>query len=174
MKNIVLVGFMGTGKTAVAKALAEKLNKTYVSIDYLIEEREGRKISDIFRDEGEAYFRSLEKEVVREVSQKTDQVVDTGGGVVLESENMDNLKRSGIVICLWADIKTICERTEGHGHRPLLNVEDPGKRIKDLLEYRRPFYTKADFHVDTTNVEPGTVIERILKITDEEDEEKTN
>ena len=174
MKNIALVGFMGTGKTVVAKRLAEKLGKTYVSIDDLIEKHEGRAISDIFRDEGEAYFREAEKSVVEEVAKKQNQIIDTGGGVVLDAENIDNLKNGGIVICLWADIKTIHERTEKHGHRPLLDVEDPKGKIQDLLDHRRPFYAKADFHVDTTNVDLETVIERILRIVDEEKKKKSD
>jgi len=164
VKNIVLVGFMGTGKTVIAKRLARDLDKTYVSIDELIELREKRAINDIFRDNGEPYFRSVEKEVVKEVGQKTDQVVDTGGGVVLDDENMDNLKKNGIVVCLWADPKSIYERTKKHAHRPLLNVDDPEGRIKELLDLRKPFYEKAPHHVDTTGEDIDLVIERIKNI----------
>lgn len=167
MKNIVIVGFMGTGKTEVSKALALEMDKKYVSIDELIVEKENRPISDIFADEGEPYFRALEKEMVKEVSSHTDQIVDAGGGVVLDEENIKDLSSGGIVICLWADVKTIYERTMGHGHRPLLNVEDPEGRIKELLDKRRPFYGKAEYHVDTTNMEIAQVIERIKGIIDE-------
>lgn len=169
MRNIVLVGFMATGKTIIAKALADELKKEYVSVDDLIESREKRPISDIFRDNGEAYFRQIEKEVVKEVSAKEDQVVDTGGGVVLDPGNIENLRRKGIVICLWADPKTIRERTEEYDHRPLLNVEDPEARIRELLDHRRPFYEKADFHVDTTAFDVAAVMERIKEIINEEE-----
>jgi shikimate kinase len=172
LKNVVIVGFMGTGKTAVAKAVADEFGKEYVSVDELIVARENREINDIFRDEGEPYFRKVEKEVVKEVSGKTDLVVDTGGGVVLDEENMDALKKSGVVICLWAEPHTIRQRTLAHGHRPLLNVEDPEKQIKELLDYRRPFYEKADFHVDTTDLNIGAVLERIKVILNGEEKEK--
>ncbi len=134
----------------IAKALADDLGMKYVSIDDIIVEREGRPISEIFEEEGEPYFREIEKSVVKEVSEASDQIIDTGGGVVLASENMDNLAQNGTVVCLWADPEAIYERTKSHGHRPLLKVEDPLKKIRELLEYRRPFYEKAECHIDTT------------------------
>ncbi|MEA3490096.1 MAG: shikimate kinase [Candidatus Omnitrophota bacterium] len=164
MKNVVLVGFMGTGKTVIARVLARELDMTYVSIDDLIEGREKRPINDIFRDDGEPYFRKVEKEVVREVSEKEGQVVDAGGGVVLDGENMENLKRNGTVVCLWAAPEKISERTKKHGHRPLLNVDDPEGCIRELLDHRRPFYEKADHHIDTTELQLTDVVERIKGI----------
>ena len=172
MRNVVLIGFMGTGKTALAKALSRDLGKKYVSTDDLIEEREGRKINDIFEEEGEAYFRRLEKEVVKEVSRRGDQIVDAGGGVVLDEENMDNLKGTGIVICLWATPEEIWNRTKSSGHRPLLNVEDPMKRIRELLEYRRPYYEKADLQVDTTGKDAGCLVDEIKRIVHEREKEE--
>ncbi len=171
MHNIVIVGFMGTGKTVIAKKLSKELGKKYVSTDDIIEKREGKKITEIFQGNGEAYFRKTEKEVVKEVSRKADQVIDAGGGVVLDKENMANLKKGGVIICLWADPETILERTRSHGHRPLLNVADPLGKIKELLESRRPFYEKADFHVDTTKGKIDSVVERIKEITYGEKEE---
>ncbi|MGD2278960.1 MAG: shikimate kinase [Candidatus Omnitrophota bacterium] len=171
MENIVIVGFMGTGKTTVAKALADELRKTYVNIDDLIELREKRTINEIFRDDGEAYFREVEKKIVEEVSRKTDQIIDAGGGVVLDEENMANLRKNGTIICLWADTATVLERTKKYSHRPLLNVEDPMKKIEELLEYRRPFYEKADFHVDSASGNIDSVIERIKEIIHEKKEE---
>ncbi|MFH1552783.1 MAG: shikimate kinase [Candidatus Omnitrophota bacterium] len=172
MKNIVIVGFMGTGKTVVAKTLAGDMGKTYVSVDALIEVREGKVIGDIFRDSGEAYFREVEKSVIEEVSEKHDQVVDAGGGVVLDAENMENLKKSGIVICLWAEAGVIHERTKKHAHRPLLKVANPEERIRELLDYRRPFYEKADFRVDTTDLDIASVVGRIKEIVNEAEKEK--
>lgn len=168
MKNIILVGFMGTGKTTVAKALARDLKMTYVSIDELIKKREKKAINNIFRDEGESYFRKIEKEVVKEVMQKTGQVVDAGGGACLDHENMENMKKSGLVVCLWTDPTVIYERTKKCGHRPLLNVDDPGKRIQELLDHRRSFYEQADFHVDTTEFDINVITEGIKRIANEE------
>ena len=167
MKNIVIVGFMGTGKTVIAKRLAEEMKRSYVSTDDLIEKKENRTIRAIFREEGEPYFRGVEKEVIKEVASRDDQVIDAGGGVVLDSENVDTLKKTGIMVCLWAQPKTIYERTREYGHRPLLNVEDPEGKIKELLDYRRPFYEKADHHIDTTELNIDEIVNRIRKIASE-------
>lgn len=164
MKNIVIIGFMGTGKTQTAKALADELSLEYVSVDELIEKKEDRSINDIFREDGEKYFRAVEKEIVKEVSEGENQVIDAGGGVVLDEENMKNLKKSGIVICLWASPKVIHERTKEHGHRPLLNVEDPEGKIRDLLDERKPFYEKADEHIDTSDMDLQSVVSNIKEI----------
>ena len=167
MKNIVIVGFMGTGKTVIAKRLAEEMKRSYVSTDDLIEKKENRTIRAIFREEGEPYFRGVEKEVIKEVASRDNQVIDAGGGVVLDSENIDILKKTGIMVCLWAQPKTIYERTREYGHRPLLNVEDPEGKIKELLDCRRPFYEKADHHIDTTELNIDEIVSRIRKIASE-------
>ena len=167
MNNIVLFGFMGTGKTAVAEAVAETLSREYVSIDALIEKGEGASISDIFLVKGEPYFRAVEKEIVKEVSSLNDKVIDTGGGVILDEENVDNLKAGGVTICLWASPHAIYERTKSFGHRPLLNVDDPEGKIKELLDHRKPFYEKAEYHIDTTDLKIGDVVLKVKDILNE-------
>jgi len=166
MKNIILVGFMGTGKTAVAKVLAEKLKRKYVSTDGLIEAREKRSIKDIFAKEGEKYFREVESAVIRNVCKKNGQVIDAGGGAILDPANLATFRKNGVVVCLWASPEVILERTKRNDSRPLLNVEDPIGRIKTLLEYRRPFYNESDLHVDTSECgveEAASRIESLLK-----------
>ena len=162
--NIVMVGFMGAGKTTISYKLAEILGLKYVSTDELIEKREKRKIKEIFARDGEQYFRKVEKEVVKEVTGQDDQVIDAGGGVVLDGENMEMLKKNGIVICLSARPEVILERMKDKNDRPLLNVPDRLERIKQLLQYREPFYKQAHFTIDTSDLDVNEVIKKILQV----------
>lgn len=167
MVNIVLVGFMGTGKTTIAKRLADRLNMRYVSTDELIEKREGMSIPEIFSKKGESYFRKVEKEVVKEVSDFNKAVIDAGGGVVIDPENVKNLKKNGVMVCLWTDPQTVLERTKHNTYRPLLNVEDQLERIRELMEQRRQFYERADFHINTQKMSIEEVICEIERIVNE-------
>lgn len=162
MKNIVLIGFMGTGKTTIATQLANRLNMRYVSTDSLIEKREKRTINEIFTKSGEDYFRDVESDVVREISGMDGLVIDTGGGVVIREENLANLKSTGIVICLTADEDTIMERTKKYKHRPLLNVEDPKLKIRTLIAKRAPLYAKCEHSIDTGKLTIRQVVEKIM------------
>ena len=164
MKNIIFVGFMGTGKTTIATQVSNRLKMKYVSTDSLIEKREKRTINEIFTDSGEEYFRGVESDVVREISQSQNMVIDTGGGAVLMEENIVNFKSSGIVICLTADPEIILERTKKYKHRPLLNVEDPKRKITDLLSKRKDFYAKADHLIDTGKLTVRQAVEEIIRI----------
>jgi shikimate kinase len=144
MKNIVLVGFMGSGKSLTSNKLAKALKRDVISTDKLIEKQEGRSITDIFRDSGEAYFRKVEKEIVKEVSAQKGIIIDCGGGVVLDPENMAQLKKNGLVIYLSAPPERIFTNIKNQKHRPLLNVEDPQMKIAELLSMRKSYYEKAD------------------------------
>jgi len=161
MKNIVLAGFMGTGKTEVAKILSARLNMKYVSTDDLIEKKEGSSIQEIFSGKGESYFRKAEKDVIKDVSLMENAVIDAGGGVIIDPENLKNLKKKGKVVCLRAEPGIILERTKKHAHRPLLNVRDPLGKIKELLESRRPFYERADCRIDTSAMSTERVADEI-------------
>ena len=165
MRNIAIVGFMGTGKSAVAMALSKRLGMTYVSTDdMVVSEEGGRSIHDIFKEKGEPTFREVEARAVKKACEMHSVVLDCGGGVVLRDDNMKNLKRSGTVICLLATPAIIYERVKGHRHRPLLNVPDPQAAVKKLLTERAPFYAKADYTVDTSGLTVEEVVQRILKI----------
>lgn len=164
MRNIVLIGFMGTGKTTIATALANRLKMRYVSTDDLIEKKEKRTINEIFTKSGEDYFRDVESEIVRQISDKEGLVIDTGGGVVIREENVANLRTNGIVICLTADEEAILERTKKYKHRPLLNVEDPKQKVKALLAKRASLYAKADHTFDTSKLTVRQVIEKIIGV----------
>lgn len=162
--NIYLVGFMGTGKTAVGKLLAEKLQRKFIETDELIEKKTSMSIADIFSKQGEAYFRMLEKQVLQEVAFQKNLVVSCGGGIVIDQDNINLLKKTGILICLQADAETIYERTKKHSHRPLLNVSNPLQKIKGLLNKRKQFYAKARFSVNTVGFKPEEISTKILEI----------
>src|SRR3989338_3633633 len=132
MKNIVLIGFMGTGKTSVGKILASKLGRPVADVDQRIEERQKRKIREIFESEGEARFRAFEKEAVAEIASGEGVVITTGGGVVLDPANIAALKKNGILVALSATPETIHRRVKNARHRPLLLKTDVFGEIKRL------------------------------------------
>lgn len=161
--NIILTGFMGTGKTTVGKIIAEKLKFSFIDIDALIEKAIGMKISEIFSEFGESRFREIETEMVKLITKKNSLVISTGGGVVLREENMYYLKKSGIVFCLTASENTILNRVKNCKDRPLLLVDNPQERIRELMDRRKPFYEKADFIIDTERISAEEVAEKIIK-----------
>lgn len=163
-KNIVLVGFMGSGKSMTSNKLAGILNREVVSTDELIKQREGRPITEIFRDSGEEYFRKVEKEIVKEVSEKTGLILDCGGGVVLDPENMANLKKSGLVLYLSASPGSIYKNIKDREHRPLLNIEDPKSKIAELLEARKSYYEQANVIIDADHKTIDQITEDVLKV----------
>jgi len=167
MKNIAIVGFMGTGKTVTAKLLAKRLGLRYVSIDELIEKREKRSISEIFAKEGEEYFRKIESQIIKDVSEEENVVIDAGGGAVVKNENIKNFKKKGTIICLRAKPEVILERTKGYKHRPLLNVADPKSKIEELLLARSLYYKTVDWQIDTSNLTVDEVAKEIEKIMHE-------
>lgn len=167
MKNIVLLGFMGTGKTGVAKQLAHDLNLEFIEMDSIIESREGIKINEIFAKKGEPYFRKIESDVVNELSNKENLVISAGGGVVLDSSNIDNLRKNGILICLDAQPEEILRRVSRQKHRPLLNIENPLGKINELLKVRKPYYDKIHFHVETTKKNIKEVVSDIKHLVGE-------
>lgn len=166
MKNVVLTGFMGTGKTSTGKVLAYRLGRRLVDTDKLIEEKYQTKISDIFAEKGEEYFRDLETEMIREVAGRGNQVIATGGGAVKRAENVVLLKETGIIVGLTADVDHILARTANRGERPLLDSDEDERRqrIEKLLEERRDFYAQADYTVDTGEHSPREVAEEIIGI----------
>ena len=167
-KNIILTGFMGTGKTVVGRILAKKMKKEFIDTDKIIEEREQNRIVWIFQVKGEKYFRKKEEEVIEEVSQKKDCVIATGGGAIVNEKNYRNLKKNGIIICLTAKPEIILERTSPIEDRPLLlNSEDVISTIKELMKRREPYYSKADYTIDTSDLTPEEVAEKIIEIVGE-------
>ncbi len=147
-KNIVLIGFMGVGKSLAAKHLAEKLQRPVISTDELVVLKEKKSIAKIFQDHGESYFRKIESGIVAAIADKENVIIDCGGGVALNSHNLELLKKNGIVFYLSASPEEIYKNVKDQTNRPLLNTPDPKNKIKELLEQRRPFYEKADYVID--------------------------
>jgi shikimate kinase len=169
--SIALIGFMGTGKTAAGKILAQKLGKDFVELDDLIARKAGKSIPDIFRDEGEIRFRELEIEATCEVAAKKNSVIACGGGIVLNKINIDRLGKECVIICLAASPAVILKRTSGaRDERPLLAVADRSRQIKELLKYRQPYYERAaDITVNTSRLAPESVVLKIMeKLKDNE------
>jgi len=163
MKNIVLTGFMGTGKTSVAKQLSSMLGMKIVDMDSEIEKTQGKTINDIFAQLGEPFFRDLETEMAQIVSAMEHVIISTGGGVVLRPENIEYLRKNGIVVCLMASADTILKRTRSSDERPLLKVDDPLAQITEMLDVRKPFYKNADLVIDTEGKSPRQVAEEIIR-----------
>jgi len=161
--NIILVGFMGTGKSVVGKKLSGILKRVLVDTDKLIEEKAGKPIPEIFSEDGEEHFRDLESEVAKEVSKKKNCVIITGGGIVLREDNILTLRKNGILICLEASPEAIYERVRNDKYRPLLQVENPLQKIKDMLEYRKIFYDEADYFIDTSELTINEVVDEVIK-----------
>ena len=162
--NIVLTGFMGTGKTVVGKKLVKKLGKKwrYIDTDERIEMRAGMKISDIFSRHGEPYFRDMETNIIRKVSEFDNCVIATGGGVVLRKENMDMLEKNGVVINLKATPETIYNRISSSKDRPLLNKPEPMAEIVKMLDYREPFYKRCRLSINTDQVSAEEIADTII------------
>ncbi len=162
--NIALIGFMGTGKTAVGEVLAQRLNKTFIELDLLIEQKAGKSIPDIFQQDGEIVFRELEIEVTRETASKKNLVIACGGGIVLNKINIDRLRESSRTVYLTASPGAIVKRTSGEpGQRPLLEVDNPTQAIRELLKFREPFYQRAaDITVNTSKLDINAIVEEII------------
>ena len=163
MKNIVLTGFMGAGKTAVGKELAGLLDMRLIDLDSEIEKAEHMTINEIFKQFGEKKFREIETEMIKKVANNENIIISTGGGAVMKQENMDLLKKTGIIIYLMATPETILQRTGKNSDRPLLQVANPLAKINELLNLRKPFYEKADIMIDTENKTPLRIAKEIVE-----------
>ena len=148
--NIALIGFMGSGKTTVGKFLAKTMDMKFVDIDKVIEAHEKKSMNDSFHEKGQNYFRDLEREVILQESLKNDCVIATGGGSILDNENIKRLKETSFIVFLNATIECLYLRLKDNTTRPILNdAEDKRKLIEELLEKRKFLYQiSADYIID--------------------------
>jgi shikimate kinase len=162
--NVALIGFMGAGKSAVGELLARRLHREHLETDSIIVGRTGETIAEIFARRGESYFRELEAETAAEVSVRDRVVISCGGGIVLNHDNINKLKRKAVVVYLDAKPSAILRRVTRAGQvRPLLEVADPAATVNSLLEMRRPLYEQAaDIVIDTTDMTIDEVVRDIM------------
>ena len=149
IRNLALIGFMGTGKSSVGRLVASILHFTFLDTDDVIEARAGATIAEIFKHQGEPTFRAMEMRIVEELKKRDKTVVSTGGGLPANEQNMTSLKSHALTICLWASPEKIYHRVKDQKHRPLLNEPDPIEKIRKLLAERERFYRQADVLINT-------------------------
>ncbi|MCL6459053.1 MAG: shikimate kinase [Gorillibacterium sp.] len=160
--NLVLIGFMGTGKSTIGKLLARNLNWTYKDTDLEIEQAVGCSIPELFSSRGEALFREVESAALRRILAESQQVVATGGGCVLAEQNCLLMEKSGFVVSLNASVETIVSRVEGAKDRPLL-AGNTREKVVELMHKRRGVYSFAHYHVDTDGLDPEEVADIIIQ-----------
>ncbi len=162
--NISLIGMMGAGKSTIGKILSTKLkNTSFIDIDDEIIKQEKITINEIFKTKGEEAFRNIESDILKNVLNNDNQIISTGGGIILKEENINLLKKKSIVIYLSAVWETLYDRVKNNTERPLLNNGNIELKIKTLLSEREPLYKKADIIISTDNKEPDHIAEEILK-----------
>ncbi len=165
-KNVILTGMMGSGKTTVGKELATVLNYNFVDLDEVIENKYG-KITDIFSQKGEKYFRELETQELKNLENQSNFVLSTGGGIILKDENIKILKDLGQVFYLSAKSETIYNRIKNQRHRPLLNTQNPKNTIEEILSKRLEKYEKSGEKITTDNKNAkeiaGEIYEKLVR-----------
>jgi shikimate kinase len=163
-RNIVLIGFMASGKSTLGRVLQKELGWPLISTDEYIEEKEGRKITQIFKDSGESRFRALEHQALLDITKEDKPVIiDCGGGIVLNPENIKLLKKTGTMIYLSCSPDVIDERIHLQPTRPLLDVPDPKAKIEALLKERMSLYNQADYTFDTSDGDMARVAREVLQ-----------
>jgi len=165
--NLVFIGFMGVGKTCVGEGVAERLAWPFIDTDLLIEKRLAMRVPQIFIKHGESVFRQVERDVVRHVAQRTRCVIATGGGVVLDPQNVNALKENGLLIHLTLSPQTIFDRIGHQSDRPLLETDRPRQTLESLFQERDRLYREcSDLTIDRNGLGVDETIQRILTMAD--------
>lgn len=161
--NLYLVGFMGTGKSTIGRAVAQRLGFRLLDSDHEIERLEGRSIPEIFAQAGEAAFRGMERRFVEGGHPAERTVVACGGGLVVQPGILELLRARGVVICLHASLATVLERTQRNRNRPLLEVADPAERIRTLYAAREPIYKHAGTVILTDSRPLNDIVAHVIR-----------
>lgn len=162
--NIVITGFMGTGKSKVGLEVARRLGREFVDMDALIEQKVGMTIPEIFAQRGEGFFRQQERQLCQELAERRGLVIATGGGALIPEENRRALGKSGLLVCLTCEVEELLRRLAQVEDRPLLDVADRRERIETLLAQRREAYNRIPHHVDTTGLTVEEVAEKVIEL----------
>ncbi|MCC7517889.1 MAG: shikimate kinase [Verrucomicrobiae bacterium] len=162
--NLVLVGFMGSGKSSVGRLAAADLGLRFVDLDHEIEQREGATITRIFETCGEEEFRRIESKVATEVAERRGQVIATGGGIVLRPVNLERLGVAGVIVHLHVTPECAWARARGHGHRPLVAGPDGEARLRELFAKRQPLYDAIPLSVEGSNRPPRAVAADVVRV----------
>ncbi len=162
--NLILIGFMGTGKSTIALQLSQKLSLPFFEMDQLIVEKEGKEIPKIFEESGESYFRDLETSLLKKILSKNGSIISCGGGIVLRNENIHEMKNHGTVILLTATPETILQRVQHNNSRPVLNGKKNIHDISKLMEERQDKYMQAaDIIISTDSKNLSQICHEILE-----------
>jgi shikimate kinase len=155
---------MAVGKSAVGRTLARKLKCRFVDLDKVIEKGQGMKVSALFIEKGEAYFRQCEKQALAALLENDNQVIATGGGAIVDDENLRLLQQRALLVCLTAEIDVLLKRGGSGSKRPLLDGGDRKSRIEELLRQRQEKYSQAHLFIDTTDLTLDQVAQRIIEL----------
>ena len=171
--NLVLIGYRGSGKSAVGRRLADRLKINFVDTDDLIEERQGIPITDIVKSRGWGHFRKLENNVIEEISKRDHLIIAPGGGAILDTDNVKALRKNGFIIWLKADKQTLLKRINQdqgtNARRPTLTGKGTLEEVKEVLSLREPIYERtSEIQIDTSTLDVEAVVERILAIMKDE------
>mgnify|MGYP001156452841 FL=1 len=162
-KPIVLVGMMGSGKSHVGRLLAERLNRSFYDADKILEEEQGRSISDIFSSDGESAFREMEADLIERLMQKNDAVISTGGGAVVTPSVLSKVKEQSVSVWLQTSVDKIIPRVINDKNRPLLQCGDPKSKLNALMDVREPLYAQADIHITNEDIAVEDVVNKIVQ-----------
>lgn len=161
-RNLVFVGLMGAGKSAIGKLVAQQMRVPFVDTDAEIERVSRMTISELFAQYGEAEFRALETRVIKRLMRGSTKVISTGGGAFINENTRRNVKRFAVSVWLSADLEVLWERVNKRDHRPLLKTENPKATLEALMEKRYPIYAEADITINSRDVRKEVIVEEVL------------